>query len=315
MELFLTTFDMVMPMFAIVLVGYIIRLKGLIPTSVAMQLNNFCFRVLIPCLLFKSALNVTFDIEYLWLFLFFAFSVAVSVPVLCVIAKRFIPDGRQAGAFVQTCFRTNVGIIGIGMMESACGSENIAPMVIIVATSTFLFNVAGITEMTYFSGSEAGNSLSFKKLVTELIKSPMVISAFAGLLVAVSGIQIPAIVMKPISDFSACCMPVAMLTIGMRLDFGSITGNRKIIGMATLIKMVIMPLVWTLIAYAVGFRGYTLCAVFFEKSSTTISIAPAIAEAYGCDGKITGEILITQTAVACVTIFIGVYLLQYFRVF
>lgn len=315
MELFFTTFDMVMPMFAIIFVGYIIRCTGLIDPKLATGLNNFCFRALIPCLLFKSALNVTFDVEYLWLFLFFAFSVAVSVPVLCVIAKKFIPDGRQAGAFVQACFRTNTGVLGVSMMESVCGSDNIAPMVIIVATSTFLFNIAGITEMTYFSGQSSGDALSPKKLITELIKSPMVVSASAGFLMAVLNIEIPSIVMRPISDLSACCMPIAMLTIGMRLDFGSITGNRKIIGMAALIKMVIMPVVWTLAAFVFGFRGYTLCAVFFEKSSTTISIAPAIAEAYGCDGKITGEILIVQTAAACVTIFIGVYLLQYFRIF
>jgi len=310
MATFITTFNMVMPMFGLVFAGYLVRRAKLLPEEVATRLNNLCYKVLLPCSMFKSALTMVFNMEYFWMMVFLCVAVFVSVPILCLVIPRFVPDRRQAGAVVQTCFRTNTAIFGLGMMESVCGPDSLAPMVVVVATVVMCFNICAVIELTYFSGESAGDALTPKKLFLDLAKNPLILSTLGGILVGMTGFEIPKVIMKPISDLAVASMPIAMISVGMRFNLKSITGNRKIIGLATLIKMVIMPIVWTGAAYFVGFRGLVLCAIYFQQASTTITIAPAIAEAYGCDGQISGEILIVQTAASLFTMFTGVYILQ-----
>ena len=105
MATFITTFNMVMPMFGLVFAGYLVHSTKLLPDEVATKLNNLCYKVLLPCSMFKSALTMTFNMEYFWMMVFLCVAVFVSVPILCVVIPKFVPDRRQAGAVVQTCFR------------------------------------------------------------------------------------------------------------------------------------------------------------------------------------------------------------------
>lgn len=314
MELLLSTFNMVMPMFVIVFAGYLLRRFGVLEESVALRLNNLCYRVLLPCSMFRSALTMRFDKAYIWLALFELATIAISVPLLCWVVPKIVPDRRQAGAVVQTCFRTNTAIFGVSLMESICGNENLAPMVVVIATVVLGFNVAATVELTYFSGEKTDGRMSPRKLLYELARNPMILGTAAGLAVNLMGITLPSAVMTPITNLSLCAMPIAMLSVGMRFDLASITSNRRIIAFATAVKLVLMPLVWTSCAYFLGFRDYILCAIFFQQASMTITIAPAMAEAFGCDGKISGEILIVQTGVSCLTMFFGVYLMRFIGV-
>lgn len=312
MELFFSTFNMVMPMFVIVFAGALLRSFGVLEESAAPRLNSLCYRVLIPCSMFRSALSLHFEPEYLRLAIFELAAIAISVLLLCRIVPRIVPDRKQAGAVIHTCFRTNTVIFGVSLMEAVCGGENLAPMVVVIASVVIGFNIAATIELSWFGASdqETACRLSAREISLQLLKNPLILSTAAGLLVNLCGFSIPAALSAPISSLSACAMPIAMLSVGMRFHVMSIARHRGVIAFASIVKLIVMPAVWTSAAYCLGFRGNMLCAIFFQQASMTITIAPAVAEAFGCDGRISGEILIVQTGFSCLTMFFGVYLLR-----
>ena len=310
MSTFLSTANMVLPMFLIVIAGYEVRRFGVLQESVAVRLNNLCYRVLIPCSMFRSALRLRFERQYLWygLFLFAAF--LITAAVLVAIVPRFVPDRRQAGAVVQTCFRCNIAILGHSLMVSVCGEENIAPMVIAIAVATLACNIAVPMEMTYFSGDETKGKLTPARVGMEFVHNPLVIGTALGVAANLLGLSLPVALSKPIADLAASATPIAMLSVGLRLDFASISGNRRIIAFSSFVKLIAFPLVWTLAAAALGFREYELATIVIGLGLMTVTIAPAVAEAYGCDGKISGDILIVQTVCAMFTLFFGVWTIR-----
>ena len=67
MQLFFSTFNMVVPLFVVVFVGYFLRETNIVSEKLAGPLNSLCFKLLIPCTCIKSMQSVTLDITYLWM--------------------------------------------------------------------------------------------------------------------------------------------------------------------------------------------------------------------------------------------------------
>ncbi len=310
MSTFLSTANMVLPMFLIVLAGYAARCLGLLPESLATKLNSVCYRVLIPCSMFRSAQRLVFEVQYLWYFLLVCGAFLITGAALVKIVPLFVEDRLQAGAVAQTCFRCNIAILGYSMMLNVCGEENAAPMVIAVAAATISCNIAVPVVLTYFSGGAGDGRLTPKGILIDFLHNPLVIGTALGVAANLARISLPTAVSRPIADLAACATPIAMLSVGLRLNFASISGNRRIIAIASFIKLVAFPLVWTLAAAALGFRGYAIAAIVIGLGSMTVTIAPAVAEAYGCDPVISGDILIVQTVCAMFTMFLGVWTIR-----
>ncbi len=310
MSTFLSTANMVLPMFLIVLAGYAARSFGLLPESLATKLNSVCYRVLIPCSMFRSAQRLIFESRYFWYFLLIFSAFMLTGAALIRIVPLFVADRRQAGAVAQTCFRCNIAILGYSMMLNVCGEENAAPMVIAVAAATISCNIAVPVVLTYFSGDAGDGGLTPKSILIDFLHNPLVIGTALGAAANLLRVPLPVTVAKPIADLAACATPIAMLSVGLRLNFSSISGNRRIIAIASFIKLVAFPLVWTLVAAALGFRSYAIAAIVIGLGSMTVTIAPAVAEAYGCDPVISGDILIVQTVCAMFTMFFGVWIIR-----
>jgi len=49
------------------------------------------------------------------------------------LCTRFIPDHRVRGVFIQTFFRSNIGVVGVSMAESMMGDFGVASMAMAIA--------------------------------------------------------------------------------------------------------------------------------------------------------------------------------------
>ncbi|MDO9591279.1 MAG: AEC family transporter, partial [Microcella sp.] len=86
-----------------------------------------------------------------------------------------------------------------------------------------------------------------------------------GLLLSVTGIELPAPVMEPFELVGAAAVPTVLLLFGMSLHGRRIlqpgTGRRDIV-LAVALKIVVMPLIaWAVAYYAFGLSGLSLFAV------------------------------------------------------
>ncbi|MBR6736237.1 MAG: AEC family transporter [Oscillospiraceae bacterium] len=311
MELFLSTFNMTVPIFIVVFVGYVLKRFNMVPESLAGPLNTLAFNVLYPCLCIKQLQTTNMSMEYLWMGLYAIITFLISIPILCRIVPKFIPERAKAGVVVQGSFRSNSILFAMSLMISVCGEENAGPIMVMVAVATLLFNSMAVIVLSHFSETGAGADVSPVKTIVKIFKNPLIVGTLVGIILRVLPIEIPNFIMTPINNLATSGTPVAMLAIGLSFDFKSISKNLKAIGIATMNKLVIMPLVWTVVGYLIGFRSYILFAIFIEHACPGASAGVPMADAMGCDGKLAGEILLVQTLCASVTIFIGVYIIRF----
>jgi hypothetical protein len=310
MALLLSTFNMVVPLFVVVLVGYLLRLYHVVPEDLAAPLNNLCFKILIPCLCVKSMQSVTLDISYLWMAVYMAATFLISIPILCRIVPKWIPVSGQAGSVVQGAFRSNSVLFAMPLMISICGEEHVGPMIVNVALAAVLFNATAVVVLAHFSETGAGRNLRLSAMLRQIVTNPIILGTAVGLIVRFLPFSLPQVILTPVFDLGSCATPMAMLAIGLRFSFKSVSSNRKAIAISTLVKLIVMPLVWTTVGYLLGFRSYVLCAIFLEHACASATGSVPMADAMGCDGALAGEIILIQTALSCITIFCGVYLLR-----
>ena len=102
--------------------------------------------------------------------------------------------------------------------------------------------------MTILEAMTAGKT-SLWRALGRTLTNPIVVGSVLGTLVSVSGIELPPVVLEPAQLIANACVPVLLISYGISLHgqrvLGS-SGRRRDITLATVLKLVVMPLVaWT----------------------------------------------------------------------
>ncbi len=305
------TINAVMPLFIIALSGMLLRRVLRADGGKARILNQVCYYLLLPCSLFQSAYRCDFTgIGDVWLYVLGAASFVVSVPPIIWLAARMTPDRRMAGAFANSAFRPNCALLGIPLAISVLGEKNAFPAVLMTMVLMPLFNVLGVFTLTYFSQGE--KRINPLHIIKSIVTNPLILSILLGFLCAALDVELPELVALPISKLASAASPLAMLSIGFGFEIVRLNGDKKLILTAAAIKIILLPLVFTLVAIALGFRGNDLFAIYLIHAVPTAANASVIADSMGCDGTLAGEIVLTTTLASAFTLVGGILLLQSF---
>lgn len=307
----LFTINAVIPLFIIVLIGVLLRRALSIETKQASFLNRICYYALIPCSLFTSAYKCDFSvISDVWLYVFGAVSFILSVPPIMLLAGKLTTDKRKAGAFANSAFRPNCVLLGIPLAVSVLGETDSFPAVLMAMVLPPLFNALGVFVLTYFARGEKRVNVS--ALCKSIVTNPLILSIVLGFLFNALHVPLPELVASPISKLAGAASPLAMLSIGLSFELTRLRGDRKLILIGAAIKIVLLPLLFTLIAVLLGYRGNALFAIYLIHAVPTAANGAVIADSMGCDGALAGEIVLITTMASAFTLVGGILLLRHF---
>jgi malonate transporter and related proteins len=220
-----------------VLVGWIAGRTGVLGPGARPVLARLNFNVLAPALA-AIAMMVLFA--------------AVSLFVWRRgIARTVI--GSLAAGYVNG---NNFGIpIAVYMLGDAAYS---APVVLL---QLLLFAPIALTVL----GAKVEGRTSTWAIVRSTFTNPIIIGSLAGVLVAVSGLELPPIVLEPIELIGHAAVPLMLIAYGLSLHGQRLlepgTGRRDVL-LATVLKLIAMPVVaWALGRFVFGLDGIELYAV------------------------------------------------------
>ena len=157
--------------------------------------------------------------------------------------------------------------------------------------------------ITILEVGKMGSSLSWKGLAKSLVTNPIIIATILGIIVNALKIPVPDLVMGVVEDLANMTTPMSFLSIGVGLSLGKMT-RKKLLGLALLIRLILMPLIFVTGAVLIGFRGIELCAlmVLFAGPSAVNSYPTAVA--MGADGDFAGQFVALSTICSLITIFV-----------
>lgn len=266
--------EIIFPLLAIALTGYITAKRNYISAKDGDSLAKVVFSVIIPSLLFINTAKATFPPSLPGDFLFSYYAGALLVFVISVgLAKSiFGYSSAEQSVFAMGATYSNAVIVGIPVCAYAIGDATLLPLFIIVS----LHNLVLFTTAIIFAERDTLSASTFVANVADILKqllsSPITGSLIAGAVVNIAGIPIFKPLDEAISLMSGAAIPCALFVLGSSLSRYSMHGHLAPACVIVVLKLLLLPLlVWIL-----AFRVFTLDPVWAATALLTAAMPTGI---------------------------------------
>ncbi len=300
LDQFLFALNVTAPILVLLLLGIAFRRTGFIDAHFIHIANSFVFNITLPCMLFFSLASTPLSQSTnLPLFIFGTLFTLASIILFGLLSLKLIAKGKR-GVFIQGAFRGNLGIIGIALTLNAYGPESLAVASLYMALISIIDN-----PMSVFLLKPKGQ-LSFKPIIT----NPILIAVTLGLISSALQLNIPNFIQQTGQYLAQMTLPLALICIGGSLYWQNFRQHHHDVIWATFGKLILMPLIGTSLAIALGFRGQDLGILYLMLSAPTAVSSYIMAQKMTAHGNIAAEIIALTTAGSTLIITLGLILLK-----
>lgn len=310
MENLILSFNIVLPIFLILSLGYILKKLKILDELTTKNMNSVNFKVFLPLLLFynvyKTDLSVVFNPKLL---IFSIISVILVFLLLFIIIPLLEKDNRKRGIIIQGIFRSNFVIFGVPVCEALFGQNATGVASMLIAIVVPLFNFLAVICLEIYRG---GN-INFKKIIKGIITNPLIIASIIGLFFIYFKIKLPTPIEKTINDISKIATPLAFILLGSSFTFSAFSLYIKQLSITILGKLIIVPGIVLYIAALLGFRNVELTCLLSVFASPTAVSSYTMAEQMDGDSILAGQIVVLTSIISIITVFLWIFILKQFH--
>lgn len=309
MESLLYSLNVTVPVFAMMVLGYVLCRKNVINEEYVKGSNRLTFRILLPVMLFNSMRSSDFYGTFDGKFLLYCLVFLMIYPfVVWLIASRFIKDRKKLGSFVQGTFRGNTAVIGVSVAQNIYGAD-LGPMPLMLALAMFLYNALSVVILTCNGSTEATPRQQIVGVLKGIATNQIIWGIMLGVVCAMTKITFPTVIDKIFTNIGGVASVVSLIAAGGGFSMDSLRSDAKIIFSAAVTKLVIMPAAALGLGYLCGFRGITLFSLLVMAGVSTATTSAVMARELKCDENLAINILAITTLCAAFTLTIWVLLL------
>lgn len=311
MENFIFSINVTMPIFLVMVLGWFLKQIGMLNDNFVAVANKFNFKVTLPFLLFKDLSSVdikaVFDLKYV---LFCAVASSICFWVIWGGTKLFMKDKSLTGAFVQASFRSSAAVMGLAFIQNLYGQSAMGPLMIIGAVP--LYNIYSVIVLTFEAQEEGENSQKskIKEACVNILKNPIIIAIFLGLMVSLLEIDFPVLVDKTVNNVAQMATPLALIALGAGFEGRKALGKIKPTLVASFIKLIAQAAIFLPIAAWMGFDGEKMIALIVMLAAPTTPSCYIMAKNMKNDDVLTASIVVTTTLLAAFTLTGWIFLLK-----
>lgn len=311
MENFIYSVNVTFPIFLVMVIGYILRQIGMLNENFVTVANRFNFKVTLPFMLFRDISSVdvraVFDVKYV---LFCAVVSTVCFWLIWGGTKLFLKEQSMRGAFVQASFRSSAAVMGLAFIQNIYGTSAMGPLMIVGAVP--LYNIFSVIVLT-FEGEQSekiDKKQKIKEACINIAKNPIILGILTGLVAALLRIDFPVVIDKTINNVAQMATPLALITIGAGFEGRKALAKIKPTIAASMIKLVIQPLIFLPVAAWMGFTGEKMIAILIMLASPTTPSCYIMAKNMKNDGTLTASVIVMTTLLAAFTLTGWIFLLK-----
>lgn len=313
MEQLLFSLNATIPIFLVMVIGYILKTLHILDDHFVKTLNSFNFKVSLPLLLFKDISESDFFSVWDTKYVLYCFLVTLlCIAVIWILAGLLYPNKAQLGEFVQASFRSSAAVLGIAFIQNIYGTSGMAPLMIIGTVP--LYNVASVLILSFTGPNTHGlDKTSLKSAIKGILTNPIIIGILLGMLASVCKFSFPFIVTKTISNISVVATPLALLGLGAGFEGRKALKQIAPTSIVTFIKLVLLPLLFLPVAVAMGFTGEKLVAILVMLGSPTTVSSYIMAKNMKHEGVLTSSVVVTTTFLSSITLTVCLFILKSMR--
>lgn len=312
MDSLLYSLQSVVPLFALILMGYLLRRVQIINDNFVQVGTRIGFKMALPVLLFQQVSSADLTAVFNPRLILFALAcILVLIGLLCLLVPLLIKGNAQRGAFIQAIYRGNFAILGVPLAINMFGEAGAAPTSLLLPFTVPIYNATAVIILTVFDPQYQGSRhIPLKKILKGIVTNPLIIGIVLGLPFSLLHVEFPVLIDKTLDSISSLATPLSLICLGGQFTFRAARDNLRLSVTATLIKQVLVPAVVLSLAVLLGFRGGELGAVFILFMAPSAVSSYIMAKNMHSDDQLAAQILILTTLTSCLTITGGIFLLR-----
>jgi predicted permease len=301
-------FSSLFPVFSLLLLGRLLKQLKLTNEIFLKLSDRLVYFIFFPALLFWKIGTAETGQFINWdLCLAIVMSIAVIYIISALALKLFNISDFKAGSFSQSCYRFNT-YIGMAIISYAYGEAGVQYFGILIGIAIPFINIMAVSTLIWYSGRTSAKGSRLSIFFKEILTNPLVLACAAGLLYARTLGSFPVYIENTLQLMSAVALPLALISIGGALTFKSLKGNLAIASIASVIKLVFLPLVgyWILNVMQVSGLPFKV-GIIFLTLPTSASIY-VLSSQLNSDTELASAAVVLSTILSFVSLTIGLML-------
>lgn len=307
MENLIISFNVVLPLFLCIMLGYFLRRIRMVDTPSLNTMNKLCFKVFLPIYLFNNIATTNLSAAFNGKLLAVAvLGLLGQFFLLMLIIPRIEKENPRRGVLIQAIFRSNFALFGLPVALSLCGTEKIGPTSILVGFTVPVFNILAVVTLESFRGGKP----SIKTMLKGIATNPLIIASLMGIIFNLLEVNLPSAVQKSVTDLGGVATPLSLVALGGSFTVAKVKEYRKQLTIGVVGRLVLSPLLMVSMGILMGFRNENLIPLLIMSGAPTAVSSFPMAQQMGGDGELAAELVVFTSALAIFTMFVWIFVLK-----
>lgn len=325
-----TALNAVMPIVLLIVLGYLLRQKGVLTDQFLSIGNKLVFSVCLPVMMFVNVYGIASISDVRWdICIYSVAAVALLFLLGIVMALAVTPVPERRGVLLQCSFRSNFAIIGMPLAATLGGEAGAAVAAVLSAVTVPVFNVLAVMALSAFR-RENGRPVSGRKLLLDVVKNPLIDGVALGVAallirqwqvaqfgsVAFSLQRDLPWLYSAAKDLKSIASPLALLLLGGQFRFSAVKELWKEVAAGTVCRTVMAPLLGVGGAVLLGSWGVLQCGpaeypALIALFGSPVAVSSAImAREMHNDEQLATQLVVWTSIASIVTVFLTVCLMM-----
>ncbi len=306
MESLKLSFEAIMPIFLLMLLGYVLKKLKVADKKGFDVVNKLVFKVFLPVLLFYNIYKTEAAEVFSPKLIGFTIAGILAVFVVGYFAVFVLTkDNAKRGVMLQGFFRANFAILGVPLVGYICGDTAGGLTSLMVAVVVPSFNILAVIALERFR--EGKEKLKIGSLVLGIIKNPLIIGCALGFLFFALNIKLPGVVGKSVGNVASVASPLAIIVLGAGFEFTDTKGYLKDVLIVVLARLVVIPALILSVAVMLGFKGEALACLLITFGGPIAVSSFSMSQQMGGDEKLSAQTIVMSSALCMVTLFLWIF--------
>jgi predicted permease len=284
------------PVFALILFGSLLKRWRLTDDAFLKMADRLTYFIFFPALLFWKIGGASTALANGTGLYKAVISAVLTVYVLSTLFIKLykVPDFK-AGTFSQSCYRFN-SYIGVAIVLNALGEEGIKQFGLLIGMIIPIINVLCVSTLIWFSEEQVQPAKRLWQTAKAIISNPLILACVSGIIYANIWQGFPPFIDNTLKLSSYVALPLAMLSIGGALTFGTVRDHFKLSLLASMFKLLVLPITGYLflLAFGVSELGMKIGLIYF-----TLPTSPAL---YILSSQLNSDTKLASASIALSTI-------------
>lgn len=280
-----------------IFIGVLLKKLNILKTEDNETLNKIVVNVALPCMIFNAlyTANVSLlpDLSILTLFILLC---SLFVGIITYLILKFLGyDNKALWSILVVIVLGNTGFLGYPISQGIFGVSGLVRAAFCDLATSIIFIVVSIILIMIFDGS-------IKTAVKKILTFMPLWGIFLGILLNIFSIPIGEFGSSIVNYLGGSTVPLIMISLGLSLNLRGFRRHFKEVSLASIIKLVIYPILGIFILFILGVTGLEFKIGLLEAMMPSAMLALILSLQFNLDSDLTSDCIFTDTLLSLISI-------------